>query len=146
MPPNTAAELRLVRVSGGLPTEFAALQAAAHREGFGMLDRLAADWAAGTGRFDGPGEMLLAAFCGGALVAVGGRTVDPALPGAMRMRRFYVGAGHRGRQVGRALAEALLRDVPRPVTVNAAVGSAAFWEALGFTPDRRDGRTHILRG
>jgi hypothetical protein len=31
------------------------------------------------------------------------------------------------------------------VTVNAADGSEHFWEALGFTPDRVRGHTHILR-
>ena len=28
--------------------------------------------------------------------------------------------------------------------VNAASGSAAFWEGLGFLPDPRDGHTHAI--
>jgi hypothetical protein len=40
----------------------------------------------------------------------------------------------------------LLARVPpdRLVTVNAAPTSVSFWESIGFTPDRRDGHTHIL--
>jgi hypothetical protein len=49
-------------------------------------------------------------------------------------------------RVGRTLALALLgQQAGRTVTANAAVGSEPFWEALGFAPDRYDGRTHILR-
>jgi hypothetical protein len=33
----------------------------------------------------------------------------------------------------------------RPIIVNAAAGSEAFWEALGFTPDRQHGHTHMMR-
>ena len=44
------------------------------------------------------------------------------------------------------LATALLAGVAgdRSITVNAPPASIAFWEAVGFNPDPRDGHTHIL--
>jgi GNAT superfamily N-acetyltransferase len=124
------------------------MRAEARAEGFGMLDTLVREWGAGTLRFDRAGEALFGVFEGTVLAGIGGMTVEPMLPGTLRMRRFYVRRPYRGIGAGRRLAEALLHQVEREkptVTVNAAAGSEAFWEALGFKPDRRDGRTHILK-
>jgi GNAT superfamily N-acetyltransferase len=133
--------IRLERVVDALPAGFEMLRA----EGFGMLDTLAAEWSSGAMRFDRPGEMLLAASVGDALAGIGGLTQEPTLPGALRMRRFYIALAYRRYGIGRALADALLRQaMARTITCNAAAGSEAFWEALGFEPDRRDGRTHRL--
>ena len=55
---------------------------------------------------------------------------------------------HRRTGVARRLAEALMADAghARCLVVNAGTEQAArFWEALAFTPDDRDGHTHILR-
>jgi MazG family protein len=141
-----AAGLRLERVTDALPDGFPALQAEARAAGHRMLDTLAAEWGAGTTRFDRDGEALFAVYAADELAGIGGLTQEPAIPGAMRMRRFYVRRAFRRCGAGRRLAEALLR---RPeasggaVTVNAAAGSENFWEVLGFRPDRRDGRTHL---
>lgn len=112
-----------------------------------MLDRLATDWRTGMLRFNRPGEMLLAAEMDGALAAIGGLTLDPVWAGAFRLRRFYVRPECRRAGIGRRLAVTLL-DRPRRsgyvVFVNAAAGSAPFWESLGFAPDARDGHTHVL--
>jgi GNAT superfamily N-acetyltransferase len=90
--------------------------------------------------------MLLAAYVGDALAGIGGLTREPAIAGALRVRRFYVAIAHRRHGTGRTIAEALLRRTAvRTITCNAAAGSEAFWQALGFVPDRRDGRTHIRR-
>jgi hypothetical protein len=62
----------------------------ARAEGHQFLDRLASDWASGAMRFDRPGEALLAAYSEGVLAAIGGITIDPIVPDALRMRRFYV--------------------------------------------------------
>jgi GNAT superfamily N-acetyltransferase len=137
--------IRIERVIDILPAGFETLRAEARREGHTMIETLAAGWAAGTLRFNQPGEALFAAHVGTALAGIGGLTQEPAIPGALRMRRFYVRAGYRRSGVGRALVGELLRRTARPITANAASGSEAFWEAFGFTPDRRDGRTHILR-
>jgi GNAT superfamily N-acetyltransferase len=131
-----------------LPDGFDTMRIDARSEGYRFLDRLADDWAAGTTRFDRDGEALLAAYFDGVLAGVGGLTLDPVVPGALRMRRFYVRPSARQHGIGRRLVQALLEDPRRTgkvVTVNAAEGSRGFWEALGFTPDPRDGHTHILR-
>jgi GNAT superfamily N-acetyltransferase len=139
---------RLERIIEELPPGFDALRAEAQAEGYRHFDRLATDWASGATRFDRAGEALLVVCVDNAFAAVGGLTVDPAIPEALRMRRFYVGKRFRRRGIGRRLVTALLEPAAkadRPVTVNAAAGSAPFWTALGFIPDARDGHTHMLK-
>jgi GNAT superfamily N-acetyltransferase len=142
-----APELRLVNER--LPAGFDALREEARAEGYLFVERLAADLAARRMRFDRDGEALLAAHATGVLAGIGGLTIEPVLPGALRMRRFYIRPLFRRAGVGRSLATALLERA-RPtgllVTVNAASASASFWEALGFAPDMRDGHTHLYRG
>lgn len=125
------------------------MQAEAHAEGYRFLDRLAADWEAGTTRFDRDGESLLTAWHNDALAGIGGVTLDPPTPGALRMRRFYVRPSFRGAGIGRALVAALLghaRRFGKPILVNAGTKVApAFWEALGFVADPGNGgHTHRL--
>ena len=138
--------LELEPVRNALPVGFDALRAEALAEGFRQVERLASDWEAGRTRFDRPGEALLATRLNGALVGIGGLTIEPVVPGALRMRRFYVRPAFRRHGVGRQLVTALLAGAngDRSITVNAAPASIAFWESLGFSPDPRDGRTHIL--
>src|ERR1700731_1022673 len=139
--------LRLERLTCGLPAGFDAMQAESQAEGYRSLERLGADWAANITRFDRAGEALLAAYSDGVLTGIGGLTIDPMVPDASRMLRFYVRAAYRRSGIGRALAAVLLehsKSAGRLVTVNAAIGSTPFWESLGFVPDRRDGHTHIL--
>ena len=99
-----------------------------------------------TNRFDREGEALLAAHMNGVLAGIGGITIEPVVPGAVRMRRFYVRPVFRRNRVGHRLATALLNrvGVGRPITVNAASASFVFWESVGFQPDHRDGHTHVL--
>lgn len=129
-----------------LPTGFDALRAEARAEGFRQVERLAADWAARTTRFDREGEALLAARVSRVLAGVGGLTIEPVVPGALRMRRFYVRPAFRRGGIGRQLVTALLTHVRagQLITANVAPASISFWEAVGFTPDARDGHTHIL--
>ncbi len=134
-------------VTGTLPVGFDGLHAEARTEGHRSLDRLAAEWAAHTTRFNRPGEALLAARVAGTLAGVGGLTLDPVMPGALRMRRFYIRPAFRRSGIARTLATILL-EAPclagQPVTVNAGSSDAhAFWESLGFTAGPRDGHTHI---
>ncbi len=86
------------------------------------MERLAADWEAGTTWFDRDGETLLAARVDGVLAGIGGLTVEPVTAGALRMRRFYVRPAYRRSGVGRQLVTALLDGVStnRLITVNAA--------------------------
>lgn len=138
--------IRLERVDQALPAGFEGLLAESHSEGHRFLDRLARDWASRAMRFDRPGESLWAAFVEGELAGIGGVTQDPAIPDALRLRRFYVLAGHRGRGIGRALARRLIAAADAPLlTVNASAASVGFWERLGFASDARDGHSHIRR-
>ena len=144
---DPAPELRLVIER--LPAGFDALREEARAEGYLFVERLAADWAARRMRFDRDGEALLAAHVTGVLAGIGGLTIEPVLPSALRMRRFYVRPLFRRAGIGRSLATALLeraRTTGLLVTVNAALASVSFWEALGFAPDMRDGHTHLYRG
>lgn len=144
--------VRLAPIVKELPVGFEFLRAEAMSEGYRFLDRLAGDWEAGAMRFRTEGKALLAAYVGRGLAGrglggIGGLTRDPFVPGCLRMRRFYVREIFRRSGVARKLATALLvrpGRIGRPVTVNAAFGIEAFWEALGFVADPRDGHSHIL--
>jgi GNAT superfamily N-acetyltransferase len=114
--------VQLQPVVDELPADFDAIRADARAENYRFLDRLASDWASGAVRFDRPGEALLAAYSEGVLAAIGGITIDPIVPDALRMRRFYVRPAFRRTGIGREIAQALLeraQSVP-VVTLNAA--------------------------
>ena len=138
--------LHLEAVVEDLPVGFDTLRREARAEGYRFIERLAAEWQSRTTRFDREGEALLAARVNGVLAGIGGLTLDPVITGAVRMRRFYVRPAFRRGGIGRELATALLARVPasRLITVNAAPASVPFWDSLGFTPDLRDGHTHIV--
>ena len=87
--------LRLERLACGIPSGFAEMLAESQAEGYRFLERLGADWAANITRFDRAGEALLAAYSDGVLAGIGGLTIDPTVPDASRMRRFYVRAAYR---------------------------------------------------
>jgi GNAT superfamily N-acetyltransferase len=139
--------IRIVLVKDALPQGFELLRHAADGEAYGMLALLAREWADGTNRFDKPGEALVAAHDGTFLAGIGAMTQDPHVPGALRMRRFYVSPRYRRHGVGRAMARALLErpeTAGRSITLNAPqVEAARFWEALGFIRENRDGHTHV---
>ena len=139
----------LQRVIERLPAGFDALREEARAEGYLFVERLAADWEAGRMRFGDNGETLLAARVAGVLAGFGGLTTEPILPGALRVRRVLrqsaVPASRHRPHAGDGLLERARTTGPL-VTVNAAPASASFWESLGFTPDMRDGHTHLYRG
>jgi len=135
--------IRLERVTGALPSGLDAMRAEARAENHTMLDTLTNEWESGKTRFNRPGEALYAAYVDDALAGIGGLTVEPGIPHAYRMRRFYVGRRFRRTGVARALASVLLNAHPgATVTANAATGSEPFWEALGFVRNQCDGFTH----
>jgi GNAT superfamily N-acetyltransferase len=124
-----------------LPADaFARLIADSEWEGWRFVRRLADEWAAGTNRFDRPGEALLAAWVDGALVGVCGLNADPYAsdPAIGRVRRLYVLGAFRGRGVGHVLLQAVLQSARmrfrslRVRTESAAAGR--LYERLGFLP------------
>jgi GNAT superfamily N-acetyltransferase len=138
--------IRLERVTGAPPKGFEALREEARAHGHSMLDTLAREWDSAANLFSKPGEALIAAYVETTLAGIGGLTIEPAIAGAYRMRRFYVLSAYRRAGVARRIALALLGGIGgRVVTANAAIGSEPFWESLGFIADHRDGRTHIRR-
>lgn len=146
--PAASVVIRLAHIVDALPADFETLRQEARAEGYNFVERLAAGWASGETRFDKDGEAVLAAYIGPELAAIGGLTVDPVIPDALRMRRFYVRKRYRRSGIGRRLVAALLErtaQTGRPVMVNAGPGSVPFWEALGFVSDARDNHTHMLK-
>lgn len=142
--------VELVDARPHLADGLAELVAESQASGVRNVAALVDGWSDGTQRFDQPGEAVLAACVDGRIVGVGGLTRCPHVPGAMRVRRFYVLADCRRRGVATALAGALIEvgfrhaDV---ITCNARASDAAapFWERLGFTPTDTDGITHLRR-
>jgi GNAT superfamily N-acetyltransferase len=129
---------------------FEVLHAEARAEGYDFLDTLSEEWAAGTNRYDGPGEVLCGHFQDGALVAVGGLNCDPfaGQPDMGRLRRIYVRASWRNQGVGQALVSELLNRARvhfgcvRLRAENAA--AARLYERMGFVPLDSPDATHIL--
>lgn len=121
------------------------------REGFRFLARLRDEHASGANRFDGAGEVLLGAFRGEELIAVGGLDRDPygGDPRTGRIRHVYVLPSARRTGAGRALVRALIRRAQsrfgQLVLRTDTAGAARFYEALGFRPEREiESATHRL--
>lgn len=131
-----------------LPSDLEVLRRDAAAEGKRFLERLYIEWQSGEQRFSGTHEVLLGVRVNGELAGVGGMTVDPDMPSAMRMRRFFIRPAYRRHGLGRQLATAILsRTIPGGaiVTVNTDnTEAAAFWEAIGFQCDPRSGCTPRL--
>ena len=132
---------------------FAALAADARAQGHHFLDRMAADWHAGTTRFDRPGELVLGATEGETLAGVVARSIDPHAsdPTVGRLRHLYVRSDMRGRGVGAALVRAALEGAERHFRViRVRMGAdneaaAAMYLAVGFARVTGDPfATHLL--
>jgi GNAT superfamily N-acetyltransferase len=118
--------------------ELDALLGESSAEGFRFVARLVDEWEAGRERFDAPGAVLLGAFEGTALLAIGGLTPDPygGDPAVGRLRHVYVRASARRRGVGRRLVTALedraaARYGALVLRTDTAAG-ARFYEAVGY--------------
>jgi GNAT superfamily N-acetyltransferase len=135
-----------------LPADaFSPLVAESEREGWRFVRRLADEWAAGTNRFDQPGEALFAAWVDGALIGVCGLNTDPYAgdEAVGRVRRLYVLRVYRGSGVGRRLVRAVVAAATgrfrtlRVRTENPEAGR--LYERLGFQPAAGAADcTHIL--
>lgn len=120
--------------------ELAPLVTESAAEGYRFLVRLMTEYAAGSLRFDGPGETMLGAREDGILLGVGGLTRDPYQPpgvtGVGRIRRVYVRHADRGRGIGARLIRALEAHAEGhfdSLVLRAASPDAArFYESLGY--------------
>lgn len=125
-------------VSDRLPDDLDGLVDDGLRHGDRIVQRLQAEWHAGTNRFSGPGERLVAVRDGGRLVGIGGLNTDPYTgnPRVARVRRVYVHSDARRRGVASLILAELERGaVGRfdllTVRTNGA-GADAFYLAHGF--------------
>ena len=133
----------LQRVIERLPAGFDALREEARAEGYLFVERLAADWEAGRMRFGDNGETLLAARVAGVLAGFGGLTIEPILPGALRVRRFYVRARFRRAGIGRTLATGYSNGADdRPVGDRQRSSGKRFLLGIAGFYARHAGRTH----
>ena len=133
-----------------LPGALTALAEQADAERIRVVRAVIDRWESGEERYDRSGEQLLVAVTDDGVVGVGGLTICPTVPGALRVRRFYVHPAWRRRGVAAAITSALLASWPREVSVitcNAQASAAAprFWEAMGFEPVDDANITHVLR-
>ena len=134
---------------GELPDGIEALRAKAAAEGFDFLDRLIRDWRSGANRFAQPGEIFLAGFQDGGLIAVGGLNIDPYTDedGIGRLRHIYVRRSFRRFGIGSVLVRALLRHadgVFRSVRLKTETReAAAFYIRLGFHAVQHESATHV---
>ena len=128
--------IQITQVIRALPDDIDRLRAASLAEDQRHVARLIDEWATGTQCFDQPGEALLAATGSAGSVAIGGMTRDPWVPGALRMRRFYVLPSARRRGIAERLARTLIdRSPTTPITAHAPSPLAiTFWQAMGFQP------------
>lgn len=132
------------------PIGFGQLRAEAEAEGFGHIERLAAEWEERSQRFQLDGEALFAALLDDKLSGVAGITHDPVLPPslALRVRRFYVRPEARRQGVGRALLRRItqhgLRHAPVLIVNAANPLAAAFFEGCGFTAVDEPAFTHRI--
>src|SRR6266481_537833 len=95
-----------------LPPGLGTLRSEAIQQGFGFMDRLAADWASGANTFSRPGECRMGVFADRRLSAVGGLSVEPYGHRADvgRLRHVYVCSDWRRRGIGRILVDRLLDE------------------------------------
>ena len=134
-----------------LPPGLETPRSEAIQQGFGFMDRLAADWASGANTFSRPGECLLGVFADGRLIAVGGLNVDPygRRADVGRLRHVYVCSDWRRKGIGRILVDRLLDEARqafgevrlRTVTDRAA----SFYVRCGFGPVKEATASHAMR-
>ena len=142
--------LQIERLTG-IGAESDALIAEASALGFPMMERLRREWLDGTNRFDLPGEILLAAWVDGHLVAIGGLNRDPYADDSSlgRVRHLYVLADYRERGIGRALVRRIAAEARAYFVVlrlrTATAQGARFYEELGFVRAEGEAVTHIMR-
>jgi GNAT superfamily N-acetyltransferase len=135
-----------------LPDGLRDLEREATAGGIGNVSTLISCWVDGSQRYDRPGESLLVAVDAATneVIGVGGLSQCPHVPGALRVRRFYVAELWRRRGVANAMARELIDgglSVTDTLTCNARASAMAppFWESLGFRPVEAEGITHRYR-
>jgi GNAT superfamily N-acetyltransferase len=132
--------LTIVPLRDLLAHDLADLVAESEQVGFRFLHRLLDEWAAGSNRFDRPGEVLFGATLDSRVIAVCGLNVDPYTSEARvgRVRHLYVLARYRRSGIGRRLvAEVIAAARPSFARLRLRTDTAEaarFYERPGFRP------------
>jgi GNAT superfamily N-acetyltransferase len=120
-------------------------------QGFEFLDRLVAEYASGTNRFDKPGEAMFGVYHGQKLIAVGGLNQDPYLADSDigRVRHVYVLSAWRNQGIAKRLVQSMINEAKgyfRLLTLRTFSAEAdGFYCAIGFqTKPEIQGATHHL--
>jgi GNAT superfamily N-acetyltransferase len=137
----------LHKISETLPDDLKYLRYEAKKEGYNFVERPFDQWDSERLLFNRENEALICGRMNGAIAGLGGITVDPEIPDALRMRRFYIQPDFRRRGLATAICDALLMSAQgshKTITVNAGTKDASpFWETRGFAPSSQIGITHI---
>src|SRR5260370_34698880 len=104
-------EVAVTRLADRPKGAVASLVAESEGEGWRFVRWLSDEWAAGSNRFDRPGEALFAAWASEVLVGVCGLNVDPYAADSTigRVRRLYVARASRGHGGGWRLVQAVVQ-------------------------------------
>ncbi|MDZ5696889.1 GNAT family N-acetyltransferase [Chelativorans sp. M5D2P16] len=139
-----------IRCLVSLPDGIEDLCAEAAGDGFRFMGKLTSGWEAGTNRFDRPGEVLLGAFRGDMLVAVGGLNVDPytTKENTGRLRHLYVLKSARREGIASMLVRYLLDAAQSSfacvrVFTDTQEGTM-FYDDLGFSRSASPTASHIM--
>lgn len=130
--------------------DFERLREESQALGFNMLNRLSTHWLDGSNLFSAPGEKLLGAFLGNALVGVCGLNRDPydETPRAGRVRHLYVSHPVRGVGVGQSLLLSVTQQAHEffdYLNTHAPKNAFRFYQRAGFLPVEAHPRiTHRL--
>ena len=116
-----------------------------------FLHRMGVEWANGENQFKLPGEMMLGAFEGNLLIAVGGLNQCPYSndPIVGRLRHLYVSSAHRnkgiaGTLIGKIISSAAENfEIVRLRTNNPA--AIALYEQNGFVDSADHNASHEIK-
>lgn len=131
-----------------LPSDLALLADQAHAEGYGFVDRLHGDWAAGRLGFAQAGAAFFACRADRMLVGICGLRAEASSRSRGRLDHLYVLPGWRRVGVGRALVGRVVAAATGRydalVLRSDTEDAARFYEGLGFAAAVEPGTTHVL--
>jgi GNAT superfamily N-acetyltransferase len=114
------------------------------------MRRLREDWASGVNRFACPGELLLGAWVGERLVAVGGLNRDPYMSADAigRLRHVYVLDDVRRLGIGTLIVARIIAEASACFSLlrlrTMTAEGAAFYDRLGFQRASDPFATHVI--
>ena len=134
----------------GIDPALAKLIEEAVASGSAFMAKVLRHWQDGSNRFDGPGEVYLALWQNGRIIAAGGLNRDPFAddPACGRIRHVYVLQSARRTGAGRALLAAIAERArghfARLRLRTTTAQGASFYEAIGYSRCDEPAATHML--